>query len=182
MSEASTIAARVPADLRADLERLAARDVLERKPDGEPSLTPHIRRALRAYVNAELNGTASAGSLFAAAEGASHRGDPATSRQAARDTAPRTGTARRRALGYIVGAREHGRTADELLLLEHVGGHNPAGNGPARRVSELKAAGAIEPILDLDGQPRTRKTRSGSQAIIYVATAKGRRWLREAAR
>lgn len=186
MTADPTVAARVPQALRADLERLAAERPLGEPVHGRPSMTPHLVRALRQYVDRELHGhdNGTAERVFAPAEGASHRGDPATSRQAARDTAPRTGTARRRALGYIVDAGEHGRTADELLRLEEAAGRKPAGNGPARRVSELKAAGAVMPKLERDEfgawTPATRPTRTGSEATVYVATAKGAEWLRQA--
>jgi hypothetical protein len=169
-----TIAARVPLDLRADAMTLAERD-------HGGDLSQVLRRALRAHVDRELGRTpAGNAGLFAPAEGASHTGDPATSRKAARDTAPRTGSDRFRALERILVAGPRGCTADELLEADEADGRKPAGNGPARRVSELKAAGAIEPAYPTfdSRSPLTRKTRNGSDATVYVATVKGAAWHR----
>lgn len=171
-----TVAARVPLELRAELEQ--ARDTA-----GDADLSVTIRRALRAEADRVLGrAPAGAAGLFAPAKGSARRHDRATSTQAALDVAPRTGSQRRRALAIIEGHGQHGATTDEVIAeLEQraaiEGKSPPAVNGVARRVTDLLQADAITP-LTLDGAEATRPTRHGSQAIVYVATEKGRAWLR----
>lgn len=183
----ATIAARVPLDLRQDLELLAARR--------DTDLTHVIRWAVRELVDRELHGMPDslARRLFGPRQGTTRRHDHATSNAAARDVAPRTGSQRRRALAHIVAAGEHGATTDEVIaVLERTASvlsrRPPAVNGVARRVTDLLEAGAIEEARcngtchheRCDGSHvLTRKTRHGSDAIVWVATDKGRSWLQE---
>lgn len=193
----ATIAARVPVDLREDLERLVERD---KRRGSDATLTTVIRRLLRQGADAELAPAVTYG-LNAAdyhtlrlnhAPGRARAGDPGTSRAAARDVAPRAGSQRRRALELIAAAGHHGMTTDEVIAeLEaqaiRDGRRPPAVNGVARRVTDLLQAGAITGAVDqLDGVdpvtgsslvPRTRPTRHGSRATVYIATAHGKTWL-----
>lgn len=199
-----TIAARVPLDLREDLETIASR--------GGVDLTTVIRGALRGYADASLGRDTDAAAgyraildlaaasipgrgLFGAAQGAARRRDRSTSTQAAIDVAPRTGSQRRRALAIIAAAGDKGATADEVIEVlqaaaRGAGVRGPAVNGVARRVTDLLQAGAIAPVLIeetrsslADGTARqelTRPTRNGSAATVYRITSKGRAWLQEA--
>lgn len=177
----STVAARIPIDLRADLERLAELKPLE-VVNGKPTMTPHLRRAIREYVDRELgNGPAGGAGLFAPANGAVRRHDGATSKRAASQVAPRTGTQRRLALEAIAAAGKRGMTTDEVVVaLDGLA----APNSTPRRVTDLLESGAIEPVPHpvaehaAAGIPFTRLTRYGSQATVWVATEKGRAWLK----
>lgn len=201
-----TMAARVPLDLREEAEQVVA-NVRERgtnhlRRDPEFDLSSVIRLAVRRFVDVELHGMPedlANGHLFGPRTGAHRRRDRATSTAAARDVAPRSGSQRRRALEVIVAAGARGMTTDEVInYLEanrERGSRPPAVNGVARRVTDLYQAGAIEPAMmtvdDVDAGvnlqidragelvPRTRTTRHGSQATVYIATAKGRAWLQE---
>lgn len=88
--------------------------------------------------------------------------ESSTSRKAALDNYPRSGTQRERILKLVALHAEDGRTRDELCVaLElDVSSVNP-------RISELKEGGWIEQ----DGD-RTRKTRRGSEAAVMVLTDK----------
>lgn len=168
-------AARLPRDLRDDLEALAkSRDV---------DLSTVLKMAAREYVDRELHGKPGNGALFRPSPGAARGSDPGTSKRAAALVAPRTGSQRRRALWLIADAGQRGMTADEVierleLEARHAGHPPPAVNGVAKRVSELAHAGAIVDDGDVIDGPRTRKTRHGSAALVYVATDLGRAWLR----
>lgn len=174
----TTVAARVPLDLRTDLEAVVQRD-------REPDLTAVLRKALRRYADERLGrAPAGAGGLFAPAQGAARRRDRSTSTQAALDVAPRTGSQRRRALEVIAAMGINGATADEVIRALEQTGQRIAVNGVARRVTDLLQAGAIEPapFIHDDGTPGViaRRTRNGSHATVYVITAKGTAWLQEA--
>lgn len=93
-----------------------------------------------------------------------------TSRQAALDNYPRSGTQRRRVLEAIGQAGEWGRTRDELA---HELGLS--GNAIRPRVCELSDGGFVEE------SGRTRKTDLGSEAAVLVLTTKGREQMREQA-
>lgn len=170
-----TVAARIPAERRAELLELA-------HADGVPA-SALINRALAEYLERRRTGA----DLFAPRQGTTRRHDRETSRRAAADTAPRTGTGRRRALEVIVDAGDYGATTDEVLAALEVnasldGERSPAANGVARRVSDLLEVGAIEEARIVNGAgtgPLTRATRHGSDAIVWRVTVKGRQWLRE---
>lgn len=178
-----SIAARVPLELRADLERLAARDGAT---DPAADLSRVIRRLLRAGADVELAtgkritpGNGAAG-LFAPQPGKARRRDPATSKAAASRVAPRVGSQRREALELVAAAGERGATADEVIaeLERRHPDRRIAVNGIARRVADLKEAGAIDTVLiAADGRVRSRLTRNGAAAEVYVATPLGRAWL-----
>lgn len=192
----ATVAARVPHDLRADLEKIAARDGLE--------LSLVIRRILRAGADRELNGDvtvlAGADGLFSSTGTARRRGTP-TELAAALKVAPRVGTARFNALAAFELAGHRGHTPDEVCALLE-----PAPvNGTARRVTDLAQAHAIEPLrlVGATAGPRAtaanvqrplardehvlentdavvRKTRAGAWAHVYVITPLGHRLLEDA--
>lgn len=90
-------------------------------------------------------------------------GAPETERAAAILTMPRTGTARIKVLAAIAGASD-GYTDDELQVALAM---NPSTQRP-RRV-ELVEQGWIE------DSGRRRKTRGGSQAVVWVLTEPGKR-------
>lgn len=104
--------------------------------------------------------------------GASHRGDPATSRDAARANFPRSGSQRHRVLVAVAAAGERGLTAEEAA---HATGMRSgvSGNSAAKRLSELKQAGYATPTGD------TRKTANGCEAHVFVATSKALRELEQ---
>lgn len=178
----STIAARVPLDLREGLEALATRE-------GHGDLSTTIRRLLREGLDAELaNGR---GRLFDARQGAARKADRPTAKRAARLVAPRAGSQRRRALEHFAAVAQwwiahpldrrpgrDGLTTDEVIAREQALGRDVAVNGFARRVTDLLEAGAIESVV-VAGEYVTRKTRHGSDAQVWRITAKGRRWLAE---
>lgn len=180
----SSIAARVPLNLRADLELIVSRD-------GEADLSVVIRKALRRYADERLGRTpAGAAGIFEPAQGAARRRDRSTSTAAAIDVAPRTGSQRRKVLNAYGGAGARGLTADEVMALLEAAGARVVVNGIARRVTDLLQAGAIEALEaapcghdELDAVEAgariyaTRPTRNGSAATVYVITAKGRAWL-----
>lgn len=199
----STIAARVPLELRAELDELVAAGHYK-------DLGSLIRKAVRELADAHTNGHAHGG-LFDPRPGAARRTDPSTSKAAALDVAPRAGSQRGRALAIIAGHGDRGATTDQVIAeLEQRAGIEgyppPAVNGVARRVTDLLQAQAIEPLIARlggngweatttdyrirrpaernegsvgNGPEVTRPTRHGARAIVYVATAKGRRWLEE---
>lgn len=175
----TTIAARVPADLRRDLEecvgRLAVRGV--HYPDGRPpDLSYVIRVACRLYANREL-GRPELELVALDAEPRSRSRGPATSRRAARNAWPRARSQRRRALELIAEQGPVGMTGDELD--RRLGGYNGR-----RRLSELKAGGWVR-VKELgkrvEGRmvwtPERRATRLGAKADVYVLTPAAQREL-----
>lgn len=86
-----------------------------------------------------------------------------TSRDAALANAPRSGTQRATILSYVCGTSDRGVTRDELVALT---GFRYSSVGP--RVLELIRGGFI---VETD---RVRKTVSGNDAVVLVATEKGR--------
>lgn len=88
--------------------------------------------------------------------------ESSTSRKAALDNYPRSGTQRESILKMVALHAEDGRTRDELCVALglDVSSVNP-------RIAELKEGGWIEQ----DGD-RTRKTRRGSEAAVMVLTDK----------
>ena len=176
----ATVAARVPLDLRQDLELIAKRTGTD--------LTHVIRQFLRAGADVEL-GRAEPPVIerLGPPTGARRRNATPTEAAAALDVAPRLNTQRRRALEHFDDHRR-GLTADEVIALEQAAGRRVAVNGLARRVTDLLQAGAIRELLVGEvwvegelvadgGAGITRQTRNGSQAQVYVITAKGRDWL-----
>jgi hypothetical protein len=171
----TTIAARVPVDLRTDLEAIRQRS-------GDPDLSHTIRRILRAGADRELAGnpTGLLPSRGFANGAKAHANDPATAKAAAAKLKPpRVNTHRRYALERISHTGADGMTADELICWadEHDG--IPYAISLARRVSELLQADAVEPATDPDGLRVTRPTRAGNRAQAWRITARGRRWLEQ---
>lgn len=166
-----TIAARVPATLRAELEEV--RDELnrrgERRTDGGAiDLSVVIRRACADYVDRTL-GRAAAGALGALElKPATHRNGPATERMASHAAWPGAKSQRRRALKLLERAGNDGMTGDELdVALEAKGGGVYDGR---RRLSELKGGGWAEVALDVNREPVRRRTRRRQWADVYVLT------------
>lgn len=91
-------------------------------------------------------------------------GDPSTSRKAALDAYPRSGSNRFAALRAVWSLRQHGAT------YEDVGGVTGI-NGVWKRLSELKQGGWIE-------SRGTRKVSTGSEADIYYPTQKTKDYYR----
>lgn len=151
----ATIAARVPSDLRDDLER-ACRQA------GDVNLTATIRRMLRAACDAELKPLSDTGATsmlpFAA--------DSSTSRNAALDAYPRQGTQRARIIDQLDGI-PLGMTRDELAARL---GMSP--NTVRPRIVELMEGGWVEDT------GRTRKTPLKRDAEVLALTDKARRELR----
>jgi hypothetical protein len=101
--------------------------------------------------------------LLANHPGGVHKGDPITAHDAARRVAPRVGTQKAAVLAALV-ASEDGLTGHQLCdatscLYPHVA---------TTRVEELVRLGLAEPTV------RTRATPSGCQAIVWVASERGR--------
>lgn len=88
--------------------------------------------------------------------------DSETSRKAALDNYPRSGSQRYRCLVAIAKSGIAGRTFDELRQELDL-------YSADRRLSELKDGGWIES----NGQER--KTQHGSDAVVYILTGKGQR-------
>lgn len=89
--------------------------------------------------------------------------DPNTSKKAAFDAIPRSGTNRRKALEAVVSSLGAGMTYAEVEEATGI-------NGVWKRLSELKDGGWIV----VSGQRRVPKT--GSDADVYVATLKALQW------
>lgn len=85
-----------------------------------------------------------------------------TSRQAAVDNFPRSGTQRARVLEFIAAAGPRGCTRDEVTA-----GLGLPDSSTDPRVWELLRGGFVEPTGE------TRETRAGSHADVLRATAKG---------
>jgi hypothetical protein len=97
--------------------------------------------------------------------GASHHGDPSTSRDAARANFPRAGSQRHVVLLAVVDSGARGLTAEECA--EATGMRSGAsGNSAAKRLSELRKAGYVRPT------GTTRKTANGCDSVVCVATPK----------
>lgn len=181
----ATIAARVPVDLKTDLEALLARD---RARDPDATMTTVLRRLLRRAADDELVGRPTAGErLFAGGRGAARGGASPTAKAAASRVAPRIGSQRRLCLEVFGAAGIHGATTDEVIhklevIFARTRSRPPAVNGIARRVTDLLQAGAIaavpDPFTGLE-PPMTRTTRHGVDAQVYAITSVGRRWLEQ---
>jgi len=65
----------------------------------------------------------------------------------------------------IIRWSEVGLTCDELEEIAEMR-HQTA----SARINELRNRGDIQPLLDAEGKPVRRKTRSGRLATVYVAT------------
>lgn len=89
----------------------------------------------------------------------SHRGDPATSRGAALDNYPRSGTQKRRVLDELYRRGSRGATYPELQQALGIG-------SAQQRLSDLKKDGWVEP------NGLERRTPRGSMADVYVVTQK----------
>jgi hypothetical protein len=201
MSADSTIAARVTAELRNDLEAHVARlrGLGVHYPDGrEVDRSFVIRQALRAYLDGEarLEPGREPG-LFdstdrgegrlrwepLAGPGTARRADPETAKAAARQDPGRKGSQRRRALEAFEAAGAKGLTTDQVVVELTPAPHN----GVARRVTDLLQAGLIEPIprepamYGDDTRPPdviespwvTRETRTGTPAMVWRITGQG---------
>lgn len=184
----ATIAARVPHELRTELE--AKRDELRAAgvhyPDGrEADLSYVIRVGLRSYLDL---GVARAGAMPPADLTAvsretlgrldgrprAHHDGPETARIAAALAWPAAETARRKVLEAIAKAGVDGRTSDELVVELRM-------FSAQRRLHDLKRGGWVRPkmglALDTKGgvvrtaKPVRRLTRHKRPADVYVLTA-----------
>lgn len=184
----AVVSARVPLDLRRELELLASQD-------GHGELSIVARAALREYTDRRLGRSTGAvdavvdnlgASLLRGGQGAARRHGTATERAAALAQAPRVGSARRRVLELLEDAGARGLTADEAQrALERAAGRGnaPPVNGTARRVTDLVQGGLATPRLDdVDMSITTRATRHGAQANVHVITPAGARALETARR
>ena len=97
-------------------------------------------------------------------EGGARRSDPSTSRKAARDVKPRTGTQRVKILAVIAAKGDHGATSEEAA--DASGVSFSRSSGP--RIAELLRDGYIADT------GRTRPGSLGSDQRVLVATEKGR--------
>lgn len=87
----------------------------------------------------------------------------ATSRQAAELILPKAGTLRRKVYDFIAGCGPRGATDDEMQARIPM---DPSTQRP-RRI-ELHKARLIEAASNTDCTARTRKTRSGRDAVVWV--------------
>lgn len=184
-----TIAARVPHDLRAELE--ARRDELARAgvhyPDGRPvDLSYVIRVGLRAFLDGVVTldglrhnamygpGYGDPGRMAEAltAKPRAHTDGPDTAKIAAALAWPTAEGNRRRVLLAVANAGSEGRTADELVTGLRM-------YSAQRRLHDLKRGGWVRPKRrpgdTRKGEPLTvtvkRETRHGRPAEVYVLTA-----------
>ena len=176
-----TVAARVPLELRRELEERARLEDVD--------LSTIIRRALEAHLRppnpagphptytvapgsrAVLSAAGALGSLNTLPP--SHAGDPGTSRTAAALAWPEAGH-KRRLLLEEVARRPDGMTSDEAVLF--------LGYSGQRRLHDLKRAGYVEPLLDEAGRAVTRDTRRGRPAEVLTVTPLARKRLEREAR
>jgi hypothetical protein len=86
-----------------------------------------------------------------------------TSKEAALQAEPKSGTRRAQVLAWIIRAGDQGFTDDEIIVRS---GLPHQSVGPRRL--ELEQGGWIE------DSTKRRKTRTGAEAIVWVATAKAR--------
>lgn len=182
MSTDTTIAARIPLDLRQELEDEVSRRRAagELRPGGEPiDLSTVVRQALREHAEAAAGRPPGgvhvvgrqAGLLDNGRPGAQHRDAGNTERAAALKVAARAGTQRRLALEAFEAAGERGLTADEVAVKL---APRPL-HSLARRVTDLLQGDLIEPRAgDTEPGPLlTRTTRAGSAAQVYRITGAG---------
>lgn len=92
-----------------------------------------------------------------------------TSRRAALDNYPRSGSQRHRVLAEIARAGDHGRTRDELTELLQL-----SQSSLHPRVWELKGGDFID-----EDEERTRITRAGSEASVLTLSEKGKKAVAE---
>lgn len=176
----TTIASRVPLELRRRLEDLVATGRFVNPRTGAPDLSTVIVTLLERGVDRE-EGRAE----LERRPGTAHRNGRPTERRAAEST-PARGTQRFLALDYFAHRGEEGATTDEVVAaLEErarvAGERIPAPNSTPRRVTDLLEAGAIEAKVYADSEsgeePVTRRTRHGRDAQVWTITTKGREWL-----
>jgi hypothetical protein len=181
----TTIAARIPLDLRQELEDEVARRrrAGELRPSGEPiDLSTVVRQALREHAETAAGRPPGgvlvvgrqAGLLDNSRPGSRHRDAGNTERAAALKVAARAGTQRRLALEAFEAAGDHGLTADEVAVKL---APRPL-HSLARRVTDLLQGGLIEPHPHESEEwrgvvPATRRTRAGAQATVYRITGAG---------
>lgn len=191
----STIAARVPHELRDELE--AKRDEFRKVgigyPDGRPAdLSYVIRVGLRAYLDsrAELHPEADRRGLFAptvepprgdggdAIEALaavddlavpSHADGPETERLAAAYAWPRAGSSRWKIIEHLLEVGHAGATSDELVRDLRM-------YSAQRRLHDLKRGGWVEVDQVVNEETdelvdRRRKTRQGAYADVYVLSS-----------
>lgn len=103
------------------------------------------------------------------AVGGSRRDGPDTSRRAALDNYPQSGSQRWKVLMALVESEDQGATYAELAEMTGLGGG--ASGSAGKRVSELRRDGWIEPT------GRTRLTPLGSESQVMVVTDAGLREL-----
>jgi len=89
----------------------------------------------------------------------------ATSKAAAESVAEKAPTIRESVYQNIYAWGSIGVTTDALIGIFH--SYSPSTIRP--RVIELHQADRIHPLLDAFGKPVTRPTRTGCQAVVYVA-------------
>lgn len=178
------IAARIPQDLKD-----AARAAVTGGAWEDLSTIVRLGTAIALRLGHDEAGNALArlekGEELLARSGTAHRLGHATERLAADRAGRRAGAARLEVLDLANRAGDHGITADEVVAEL---GHKWAPNGLPRRVTDLVQTHALEQQMlwptdavvnaqvDRNGNPapRTRATRTGSPANVYVITDQGR--------
>lgn len=100
--------------------------------------------------------------------GGFRKSDPSTSRKAAMQHYPRSGSQRHKALIYIAAMSVNGRQGATYEDVQNATGIN----GVWKRLSELSEAGWIE----IKGERMIEDT--GSMGGVYFVTEKGLRWIR----
>lgn len=100
--------------------------------------------------------------------GAARATDPTTSRKAARNVKPRTGSQRAKVLLVFAEVGDHGLTGDDLAA--RLGDRN--GSSWRSRMAELRDL-YDPPLIERTGT--TRATRSGEEGDVHAVTEAGRR-------
>lgn len=101
--------------------------------------------------------------------GASHHGDPVTSRTAAERNSLRSGTQRTKVM-HAIASHPAGLTAEEVTRTLGMR-EATSGSSAAKRLSELRACGYVI------ATGMTRPTVNGAQANVWIATPDGIRAL-----
>ena len=98
--------------------------------------------------------------------------DPETSHEAAKDVSVRASAHRLLAMQTL---DRHGALTDHELAARTGLQHNSIG----KRRKDCQDAGMVERLLDADGNSIKRPAPSGSKALVWTLTEKGRNYLRE---
>lgn len=100
------------------------------------------------------------------AQGGARGSDPGTSKKAARDIYPRSGSQRHKALMAVASKGDTGAIADDVSEITGI-----EWRSITPRLGELKKHGWVEPRGD------TREGRMGAQQEVIVITEKAQKWI-----